>query len=80
MTGFFEMADVNVVVNLTIDHAKKYALQKIEDFKQQHPAVQKSNVVKVERIIQKANCPKKLAIDISNFILAHPSENLKVIK
>lgn len=79
--GFFNMEDVNTITkSSSMEDAQKYLNSKIEQFVSEHPGTVFSNVAKATTMITKAKSLKNLAIDVSNFVLAHPSEGLKVIK
>ena len=79
-TGFFDMADCNAVVQqATLQGAKQLCLDKVEKFTVEYPSAHNANVNKAVRMIMNAKSQKQLAFGIANFILAHPSENLKSI-
>ena len=78
--GFFVQEHVNnIIVMKSIETANKYAMSVIDAFIDEHPNVHKENILKVKALVSKAKSPQQLAIGIQNFILAHPSEGLKVI-
>lgn len=74
--GFFTMTDTIKIQTLDLDGAKKYLLGKIENAKDAKP----SNITKAANMVNKATSVKKLMFDVSNFILAHETDSLKVIK
>ena len=80
-TGFFQMEDVVQITKLkNLDSGQGYALQKISEFVVQHPRTKPENISKAIKMVNSARTPRGLALDVSNFILAHSSENLKVIR
>lgn len=79
-TGFFTMPDANKVLTLRLDLAKLYCLGKVDAFVHEHPGTHETNIVKAKRMVMRARSSHELAIHISNFILAHTSENLSVLK
>lgn len=80
-SGFFEMCDVNQIFQInTLADAKSFARHKVDDYISAHPGVKNINVRKVEAMIAKSTTKIQLASGIADFVLAHPSENLKVIK
>jgi hypothetical protein len=78
-SGFFTMDVIRAVCNeRDIIAAKKIATDAVENY-DSHKA-QKQNVVKAMNMIEKAKTVKDLGISLANFMLAHPSENLKSIR
>lgn len=76
--GFFNMNDVQVVVNKkSMGDARCYLVDRISAFEGKATP---ENIQKALNMIDKATSIARLAIAISNFILAHPSENQKVIR
>lgn len=60
-----------------VEVAKQLAKEAVEN----HPHnAQKENVYKANKMIDKAKTIKDLGISLANFMLAHPSENLKSIR
>ena len=79
-TGFFTMADVqNVLACGSVDEAREQLHSKIAAFKASHPMVHLDNLAKATAAIDKARSKHQLAFTVTNFVLAHPSEGLKVI-
>jgi hypothetical protein len=79
-TGFFVMEDaVNVLKQPNLEAAKTYLESRITIFVQKHPAAKKENILKANKMIERATSLDKLSISVANFILAHTSENLAVI-
>ena len=79
--GFFNMSDVTYVTTCkTLQSAQDQLWGKVNEFQRDHVNVELTNVHKVSNMILKAKSVNNLAIDVSNFVLAHPSEGLKVIK
>jgi hypothetical protein len=79
--GFFNMDDVVRITEIkSLDSSQSYALQKISAFVIAHPETKPENVSKAIKMVNNAVSYQRLAIDMSNFILAHPSENLKTIR
>lgn len=76
-TGFFTMEDVYALVDMkTLDEAKAYALGKIKEM----PEAKPENISKATAAVNKATSLVKLIQTVTNFVLAHPSEGLKVIR
>jgi hypothetical protein len=79
--GFFSQEHVNVLMGMTGLHdARNYILDVVQRYERDHPRVNKENLRKVSIIIQRAKTPQQLAFSVQNFILAHPSEGLRVVK
>jgi hypothetical protein len=79
--GFFTMEDATIVLAApNIFEAKRHAHQRIIDYVQVHPDTHKSNITKAENMVNRSSTMRQLAMAISDFVLAHTSENLKVIK
>lgn len=78
--GFFCQQDVNTVATLKdLGSAKQYALSKIHEYSLQHPGVLSENVVKAQNAVSTARSINSLIFTLQNFVLAHPSEGLRVI-
>ena len=78
--GFFKMENVTTVTKLnSIVQARGYALEVVENFVAQHPDTRQENINKANKMILKSRNPIELGINMSNFLLAHPSEGLKTI-
>jgi len=79
--GFFNIDDTAVILKQKdLMQAKVFCFDKIETFIKQHPQVKPENVTKTRNVVTKAKTIQALAIAVGNFVLAHPSENLKVSK
>jgi len=79
-TGFFVMKDAAEVLKLDLDGAKNYLRERISSFLSAHPNVKKENLLKAEQMIVKGTNVRTLSMSVANFVLAHTSENLAVIK
>jgi hypothetical protein len=80
-TGFFVMKDAAQVLHYKdLSEAKAYLKQRIDEFLVEHPSTEKKNIAKAEQMISSALSIQRLSIAVSNFVLAHTSENLKVIR
>ena len=74
--GFFTMDCVNAVLSSkTLEEAKQKALIQLKSIKNPR----EHNLIKAQTMIDSAKTTKDLALKISNFILAHPSERLKTL-
>lgn len=79
--GFFNQSHVEQVIKAkTLKEAQSIVTTAIDEFKKEHPLVRKDNLTKAEKLIRQAKSPTQLAFAVQNFILAHPSENLRVMK
>ena len=80
-TGFFKMEDVNTVLTeyTSFTCAQEFLRKKVETFKLEHPLTRQANLDKALKMINNAKNQKNLAFSVAQFILAHPSEGLKVI-
>ena len=81
-TGFFTMADSTFILQncSTLKSAQLHATQRVEEFRKNHPGVDTVNVTKALKMIDKSKSALGVAHGISDFVLAHTSEGLKVIK
>ena len=75
-TGMFCMDDVAKVTKMTLEEAKQYLHGKILSSE----GVQKANLAKATKLLNTCTSTTRLAIAVSNFILAHSDEKLKVIR
>ena len=76
--GFFNMETVcKVCSEKDLAAAKQIAFDRIQS---NMDGATSENVRKAVMMVERANCVKNLGIAISNFMLAHPSENLKTIR
>lgn len=77
--GFFTMDVIREVCNQRdLAKAKQIATDAVNNY-ETHKA-QKQNVVKALKAIEVAKSVQALGISMANFLLAHPSENLKSIR
>lgn len=74
--SIFTMDMVNQVLAMDITSAKKFALQAIADAEGPKPQTK----AKARNVVIKSRDTKKLAFAMSSWILAHPTEGLKVIE
>jgi len=75
--GFFTMDAVTAVCNETdLSAAKQIATACIT--KQCYATPE--NIAKAHQMVQRAKTIKNLGLGMTNFLLAHPSENLKIIR
>lgn len=81
-TGFFTMADSTFILQncSTLKSAQLEAIHRVEEFQKTHPDVDSVNVTKALKMINRCKSIFGVAEGISNFVLAHTSEGLKVIK
>lgn len=78
--GFFSMENSAEVLKYTnVDEAKAYANSVVDSYLSKNRPLA-SNVVKVRKDIAAANSVKNLSFIIANYVLAHPSEGLKVLR
>ncbi len=78
--GFFTMDDVNHIKGLNIGEAKLYVAGILCEHMRNHPNTRWANINKAEKIVNTARSTTELMFSLTNFILAHPSEGLKVTK
>jgi hypothetical protein len=78
--GFFEMDDTAVVLSMPIQAAQAHCIKKVHDYVNEHAGTKPVNIKNAIAFIVKARTTRDLAFAISNHVLAHPSENLKVCK
>jgi hypothetical protein len=77
-TGFFTMETVNEILKFnSVDDAKNYLHLIVQE---RVGAARSDNISKATSMINKCKTTRDLALSVSNFILAHPSENLKTIR
>ncbi len=80
-SGFFVMEDVQRVLDAASVTAGAELLRaKIGKFQAEHPRVNPANIAKAEAAIARARTKQQLAFTVTNFVLAHPTEGLKVLK
>lgn len=72
--GFFNMNNVIEIQKMNLIDAKNYLLDIVKASN-----ARDNNITKIKLAIEKAKNLNNLSLTISNFILAHPSENLKLI-
>lgn len=71
----FRMDDARQVLNMSRDAGIKYALDIVEN----DSSARESTKVRARKEIMKCRTPISLANLISGYILAHPTEGLKVL-
>lgn len=77
-TGFFTMETVNEILKYkNVDDARNYLHLIVQE---RAGAAKAENISKATMMIDKCKTTRDLALSVSNFILAHPSENLKTIR
>jgi hypothetical protein len=77
-TGFFTMDTVIAVcAEKDITAARAIAMKDVDAMRQSARA---GNIEKATKMIANAKTVNKLGMDITNFMFAHPSENLKTIR
>ena len=75
--GFFTMDDVVAVEKIKdLAAAKAYAVERVEAQLNAKPA----NISKAKAHIAHAKSVVQLMMTLTNYVLAHPSEHLKVIR
>lgn len=74
--GFFSMGDTEKILKMELGAAQAYLVKKIEST----TGASEENARKARAMISKANSVKKLAIDVSNFVLAHETGKNRVIR
>ena len=75
--GFFNMDLVNEISAMTdVTVAKERAYEAIANLPYKAQAV---NIVKAQKIVNDAKSVEGLLFSLTNYILAHPSEDLKVV-
>jgi hypothetical protein len=75
-TGFFTMDTVHsVMAKKDLNEAKEMVYNIIKSAEARQENVRKASVM-----VDKANSINNLAMAITNFMLAHPSENLKTFR
>jgi hypothetical protein len=75
--GFFNMELITKICSLKdLTEAKNLANETVDLMTKSSAA----NKQKAKSVIAKATSIQKLGITLTNFMLAHPSENMKVIK
>jgi hypothetical protein len=76
--GFFNMDTVTAVCKeKDLEAAKQIAFDRIQN---NMDGATPENVRKAVTMVERSNSIKNLGLNISNFLLAHPSENLKTIR
>lgn len=79
-TGFFVMGDTrNIFMCHSLTEAKFYCNQQVAFFVEDHPNAHPHNILKAQRMVSSAKSIAGLAQAVSNYVLAHPSEGLKVM-
>lgn len=75
-TSVFTMDDVHAIATLSLDEAKAMIMKIATD----NPSVKPITVTKLRNEVSRTKTREKLMMTMANWILAHPSENLKVVK
>lgn len=78
--GFFTSQLANTLATMTLASGQALCLQVIAKFEQDHPKVRTANLVKARKMVNAARTSIALAEGVYDFVLAHPSEGLGVIK
>lgn len=74
--GFFTMEDAKVVDSISdLEEAKRYALERIVA----QPNALPHNTKKATEAVKAATSKNQLVLTIGSFVMAHPSEGLKVL-
>ena len=75
--GFFNMDTVNSIMRINdLVKAKEYAHSKVNA----NPYAKPCNISKAKYMIEHSTTVEGLARGVANFMLAHPSENLKILR
>ncbi len=74
--SIFKMDDVSAVIKMDLASAKRYAM----DIIMQDEHAKDKTKAKAKMMVNKCTSAEKLAFAMSSWILAHPSEGLKVVK
>jgi NAD(P)H-nitrite reductase large subunit len=74
--SIFTMENVNEVIKMNFEDARKFAIDLITKAE----GVKPETKVKARNTITRVNTSQKIAFAMSSWILAHPSEGLKVVK
>ena len=76
--GFFTMdVVIEVCAQKDIATARSIAMKSVSKM---HGYATAENILKATTMVEKAKDVRKLGLDITNFLLAHPSEGLKTIR
>lgn len=80
--GFFTMGDVTRILSgcKSLKEAQDSAHELVNIYVDKHPKVRVENVRKAVKMIETSRNIQQLGQGMTEFILAHTSENLKVIK
>jgi hypothetical protein len=74
------MDDARQALSLNLVDAKAHACSVVDAYVARHPKVHAENVRKAKAAIERASSLNRLAATLANFVLAHPSEGLKVLR
>lgn len=75
------MADCHTILaQPNVFEAKRIAHERVLAYVKEHPGTLQENVDKAQKAINACATTRKLGEMIASFVLAHDSENLKVIK
>ena len=79
--GFFKMEDCHTIfAQKDVFAAKRIAHERVLAYVSEHPGTLQENISKVKSAIDSCSTVRKLGEMIASFVLAHDSENLKVIR
>ena len=78
--GFFTMDLANTLATMTLATGQALALSIVDKFEKEHPGVQARNLVKARTMINTARSVNQLVLGVGSFVMAHPSEGMKVIR
>ena len=79
--GFFTMKDATEVLKQpNLESAKTFLLDTVKTYVEAHPHTHKDNIAKAEQAIARSISIEKLSFTVANFVLAHTSNGLRVIK
>lgn len=74
MKSMFTMDDCNAIQKMELEEAKIFLRSIVQE-----STANSNNTAKARSMIDRAFSVRKLMLGVSNFIMAHPSERLKVI-
>ena len=74
--SIFDISDTHEILKYNLEDAQEYTLNILDKAKLN---MSKEGYLKAHRLIKSAKNSEQLAIQLSNFILAHPEHNLRVI-
>lgn len=74
--SIFSMEDIRIILNLDFEDSKRYVTTMISRLQ---PQMTYTGYQKISEIVRTSKSSINLAQKISNYILAHPENNLRVI-